>query len=93
MAYSERDSNQPFNICPLCRLKVGVLGTTVTAIMKVTTKVTICLNVNKMVSTATMAEYKQKAAHSTPAIITVTSTIGQAVKPSQSKVATQSMEL
>ena len=31
---------------------------TVAAIMKVTTKVTICLYVNKMVSTATMAEYK-----------------------------------
>ena len=31
---------------------------TVTAIMKVTAKVTICLHVNKMVSTATMAEYK-----------------------------------
>ena len=35
-----------------------VLGITVTAIMKVNTKVIICLYVNKMVSTATMAEYK-----------------------------------
>ena len=31
---------------------------TVTAIMKETTKVTICLYVNKMVSIATIAEYK-----------------------------------
>ena len=69
-----------------------MLGTTVTTIIKVITKVTICLHVNKIVSTATIAEYKQEAAHSAPIIVTFTSTIGQAIKPSQSKVATQSME-
>ena len=59
MVCLERDSNWSFNICPFCCLKVGVQGMTVAAIMKVsTTKVTICLHVNKMVSTATMAEYK-----------------------------------
>ena len=31
---------------------------TITTIMKVTTNVTICLHVNKMVSAATMAENK-----------------------------------
>ena len=66
---------------------------TIAAIMKVTTKVAICLYVNKMVLTATMAEYKLEVAHSAPNIIMVTRTIGLAVKPSQSKVATQSMEL
>ena len=70
-----------------------MLGTTVAAIMKVTSKVAICLYINKMVLTATMAEYKLGVAHSAPITITVTSTIGLDVKPSQSKVATQSMEL
>ena len=61
--------------------------------MKVTTQVTICLHVKKMVSTATMAEYKQETTYSAAIILTVTSTIGLAVKPSQSRVDTQSMEL
>ena len=46
-----------------------------------------------MVLTATMAEYKLEVAHTAPNTITGTSTIGLAVKASQSKVATQSMEL
>ena len=58
--------------------------------MKVTTKVTICLHVNKMVYTAKMAEYKWEAAYSAPVIIMIASNIGQAVKPSQSKVTIQS---
>ena len=58
MACSERDSNYLFNIYPLCCLKVGVLGKTVAAIMEVTTKMPIYLYINKMVSIATMAEYK-----------------------------------
>ena len=69
------------------------MGTTVAAIMKVTIKVAIHSYVNKMVLTATMAEYKWEVVHSTPNIITVTRIIGLAVKPSQIKVATQSVEL
>ena len=61
--------------------------------MKVTTKVAIRLYVNRMVLTATMAEYKLGVAYSAPNTIMVTSTIGLAVKPSQNKVATQLMEL
>ena len=36
----------------------------VAAIMKVTTKLNICLHVNRMVLTARMAEYKLGVAHS-----------------------------
>ena len=61
--------------------------------MKVNTKVLICLYVNRMLLTATMSEYNLGAAHNAPVIIMFTSTIGLSVKPSQSKVATQSMEL
>ena len=56
-----------------------MLGTTVSAIIKVTTKVDICLYVNKMVLTTTMAEYKLELAHSIPHTITVTRTIGLVV--------------
>ena len=65
----------------------------VAAIMKVATKVTICLHINKMLSTTKIAEKKQEAAHNAPIIIMVTSTIGLDAKPSQNKVATQSMKL
>ena len=61
--------------------------------MKVTTKVAICLCINTMVLTATMAEYKLEVAYRAPSIIMVTKSIGLADKPIQSKVATQSMEL
>ena len=66
---------------------------TVAATIKVTTKVAICLYVNKMVLTVTMAEHKLEVAHSVSLIIMVTRTIGPAVKPSQNKVAPQLMEL
>ena len=61
--------------------------------MKVTNKVAICPYVDKMVFTATLTEYKLQIAYSTPNIITVARTIGLAVKPSQIKVTTQSVEL
>ena len=69
-----------------------MLGTTVSIIMKVTIKVSICLYVNKMVSIATMAEYKLEIAYSAPNIVTVTRSIGLAVKTSQNKVTTQSIK-
>ena len=65
-----------------------MLGMMVAAIIKVTTKVVICLHVNKMMLSATMAEHKLEVAHSAPNIVTVIRTIGLAVKPSQSKVVT-----
>ena len=65
---------------------------TIAAIMKVNTKVVICLNVNKMVLTATMADYQLEVAYSAPNIITATRTIGLDVRPSQNKVTTQLME-
>ena len=61
--------------------------------MKVTTRVAMHLYVNKMVLTATMAEYSLGVAYSALNTIMVTSTIGLAVKPSQSKVTTQKIEL
>ena len=70
-----------------------MLGTAVAAVTKVTTKETIHLYVNKMVLTATMAEYKLGVVHSAPNTIMVTITIGLAGKPSQNKVAIQSMKL
>ena len=70
-----------------------MLGTSIAAVMKITTKLAICLCVNKMVLTDTMTEYKLEVAHSELNTIMVTSTIGLAAKPSQSKIATQSMEL
>ena len=72
---------------------MGFLETTIAAVMKVTTKVAICLYINKMVLTAKMTEYKLEVTHSALNTITLTSTIGLAVKPSQNKVASQSMEL
>ena len=66
-----------------------MLGTTIAAIIKVTTKVAIRLYVNKMVLTATMAEYKLEVAHSAPNTIMVTNTAVLAIKPSLSMVATQ----
>ena len=62
---------------------------TIAAIMKITTKVAIRLYVNKMVLTATMAEYKLEVAHSAQNPIVVTRVIGLAVKPNQIKVDTQ----
>ena len=66
---------------------------TIAVIVKVTTKVAICLYVNKMVLTATMAVDKLEVSHRTLNIFMVTRTIGLAVKPSQIKVATQLVEL
>ena len=43
-----------------------MLGRTVVTIIKVTKKEAICLFVNKMVLTATMAEYKLEVANSAP---------------------------
>ena len=59
-----------------------MLGTTVAAIIKVTTKVDICLYVNNMVLTAKMADYKLEVAHSTQHIIMVIRTTALIVKPS-----------
>ena len=70
-----------------------MLGITIAITIKVTTKLSSCLYVNKMVLIATMAEYKLGVAHNALNTIMVTSTIGLAIKPSQSMVATQSMEL
>ena len=70
-----------------------MLGMTIAATMKVTTKVAIHLYMNKMVLTAIMAEHKLEVAYSALLITTATRTIGIAVKPSQSKVTTQSMKL
>ena len=72
---------------------MGVLVTTVGAIIKVTTKVSIRLYVNIMVLTAIVAEYKWGVAHGAPNTIMVISTIGLAIKPSQSKVVTQLIKL
>ena len=46
-----------------------------------------------MLLMAAKAEYKLGVAHSLPNIIMVTRTIGLATKPTQIKVATQSLEL
>ena len=70
-----------------------VLGIIIAVILKVTTKVAICLYINKMVLTTTIAEYKLEVAYSAPFFFTVTWIIGLVVKPSQSKVATQAVEL
>ena len=70
-----------------------MLGTTIATIMKVTTKVVICPCIGKIVFTATMAEYKLEVAYSGPSIIMVAKMIGLAIKPSQIKVTTQSVEL
>ena len=72
MACLERDCSKPFNTCLFCCLKAGVLGMTIAAIMKVTTKVAICLYANKIVLTATMAEHKLEVAHSVSLVIMVT---------------------
>ena len=64
----------------------------IAAIMKVTTKVVICLYVTKMMQTATIAEYKVEVALRILNNIIVTRTIGLAIKPSQTKVATKSVE-
>ena len=60
--------------------------------MKVTTKVAICLYVNKIMLISSIAEYKLEVAHSALNIIIIIRIIGVAVKPSQNKVATQSIE-
>ena len=64
----------------------------VAALMKVTTRVAKYSYVNKIVSTATIAKYKLQVAYSEPSIITVVKIIGLAIKPSQTKVATRSVE-
>ena len=70
-----------------------MLGTIIAAIMKATTKVVFCLFVNRIELTATMAKYKLGVAHSALNTTMVISTIRLAVKPRQSKVAAQSLEL
>ena len=60
-----------------------MLGTTVPTIIKVITKVSIRLYVSKIMLTYTVDEYELEVAHSAPSIITVTRTIGLAIKPSQ----------
>ena len=52
----------------------------------------MCSYVNKMVLTATIAEYKLKVVNSALNIIMVTRAIGLAIKPSHPKVATQSVK-
>ena len=52
----------------------------------------MCSYVKKMVLTATMAEYKLTVTHGAINIVTVTRIIGLAIKPSQTKVATCSVE-
>ena len=69
-----------------------MLGTTIAATTKVTTKVDICSNGYKMVATTTIAECKLEFTHNIPNIIIVTKTIGLAIKPSQTKVTTRSVE-
>ena len=69
-----------------------MLGTSIAATTKVTTKVDMCSNGYKMVVTTTIAEYKLEFTHKIPNIIIVTKTIGLAIKPSQTKVTTRSME-
>ena len=59
-----------------------MLGTTVAAIMRVTTKVAMCSYMYKIVLTATIAMYELEVAHSAPNTIMVTKTIGLAIKPS-----------
>ena len=66
---------------------------TIATIMKVIAKGYIYPYVEKMVFIATMANYKMEVVYSGPSIITASKTIGLAVKPSQIKVATQSVEL
>ena len=61
----------------------------VVVIIKVSSKVAICLYINKMVLTETLAEYKLGVAYSALNIIIVTRTIRLAVKSSQSKVVTR----
>ena len=57
-----------------------MLGTTVGAIMKVTTKVAMCSYVNKIMLTAILAEYKLEVAHSTLNVITVKELLGWLLK-------------
>ena len=49
----------------------------------------MCLYVNKMVLTGTMAEYKLEVTHSAPNKIMVTRTSGLAIKSSQYKASTR----
>ena len=66
---------------------------TISAITKVIIKVNIYLYINKIVLTAKIAEYKLEVTHSALNIIIVIRIIGLAIKPSQTMVATQSVEL
>ena len=65
---------------------------TIATITKVTTKLVMYSYVNKMVLTATIADYKLEVAHSALNTIMVLGTIGLAIKPSQTKATTQSVE-
>ena len=56
-----------------------MLGTTVAAIIKVTTKVDVCSYADKIVLTARMAEYKLEFAYSILSIIVVIRNIGLAI--------------
>ena len=57
-----------------------MLGMTIAIIMKLTTKVAICLYMNKMVLTAIIAEYKLEVAYSALSISMATRTIRLAIK-------------
>ena len=63
-----------------------MLGITVAASTKTTTKIAMCLYTHKMVLPDTMAKYKLSAAHSTSSIVTIIRIIKVACKPSQGKV-------
>ena len=70
-----------------------MLGATIAAIMKGTTKLAIYPYIDKMVFTTAIAEYKLEVACSGPNIVTVVRIIGLPIKPSQIKVTTQSVKL
>ena len=65
----------------------------IAAITKITTKVAMCLYVNKMVLTTTMAKYKLEFSNNAPNIIIVTRYFGLPITSSQTKVSTRLVEL
>ena len=69
-----------------------MLKITIAVIIIATAKVALCLYMWKMVLTAAMAEYKLEFSYKAPTIIVVVKTIEVAIKPSQTKVATHSVE-
>ena len=71
---------------------MGLLGTTVAAIVKFTTKVALYSNVNKIVLTNIIAEHKLEVVHSILNVIIVAKTFGLAFKASQTKFTTRLVE-